>query len=296
MTNQTERKNILTPNGKLTVTLLIGASFTLGSCSQAVKWEGSARQPQSKSTETTKRSSRGNPPFYEVFGQRYYVMDSSYGFKERGVASWYGKKFHGRQTSSGAINDMHAMTAAHKTLPLPTKVLVRNLKNGRSIIVMVNDRGPFVDNRIIDLSYAAATQLDMIREGTALVEIGVVTDNIQAVNGDASATDTAIEDSQVTNTAIQNRQDAQAIAISLFLQVGAFGEQANAQQLLGRLQSSGFENAVIHPDTAGAPPIFRVRLGPIADVAEYDQLIEKMAALEIVETHLVSESVNVPGS
>jgi len=300
MTNQTERPTVLTLTGKpagcLAVTLLIGASFALGGCSQAVKWEDSARQPQSNSTEMTKRSSRGNPAFYEVFGQRYYVMDSSYGFKERGVASWYGKKFHGRQTSSGVIYDMHAMTAAHKTLPLPTKVRVRNLKNGRSIIVTVNDRGPFVDNRIIDLSYAAATQLDMIRAGTALVEIRVVTDSVPVVNGDVSASDTAIEDSQTTETAIQNRQDAQAIAISLYLQVGAFGEQDNAQQLLDRLQSSGFENAAIHPDTAGAPPIFRVRLGPIADVAEYDKLIEKMATLEIVETHLVSESVNVPGS
>jgi len=300
MTNQTERLNVLPLTGKparcLPVILLIGAWVTLGGCSQAVKWDESARQPQSNSAQTPKRSSRGNPPFYEVFGQRYYVMDSSDGFKERGVASWYGKKFHGRQTSSGAIYDMHAMTAAHKTLPLPTKVRVRNLKNGRSIVVMVNDRGPFVDNRIIDLSYAAATQLDMIREGTALVEIRAVTDSIPAVNGTVAATNNALESSQATATEVQDSQATQAVSISLYLQVGAFSERSNAQQLLDRLHGSGFENAVIHPDTAGAPAIFRVRLGPIANVTEYDELIAKMASLEIVDTHLVSESVNVPGS
>jgi rare lipoprotein A len=104
------------------------------------------------------RSRYGNPATYDVFGVRYEVMQTSYGYKERGVASWYGKKFHGRMTSSQEPYNMYAMTAAHKTLPLPTYVRVRNLKNNRSIVVRVNDRGPFVDNRIIDLSYSAATK------------------------------------------------------------------------------------------------------------------------------------------
>ncbi|SVD43975.1 uncharacterized protein METZ01_LOCUS396829, partial [marine metagenome] len=91
-----------------------------------------------------------------VLGKTYRVLDTSYGYQERGVASWYGTKFHGRITSSGEPYDMYAMTAAHKSLPLPTYVRVRNLKNNRSIIVRVNDRGPFVDNRLIDLSYSAA--------------------------------------------------------------------------------------------------------------------------------------------
>jgi rare lipoprotein A len=285
MTDQTEKQIVPPLSGKpagcLAITLLIGAWFTLGGCSQAVQWDDSAREPQRQSTKSKKRSSQGNPPFYEVFGQRYYVMDSSNGFKERGVASWYGKKFHGRKTSSGVIYDMHAMTAAHKTLPLPTEVRVRNLKNGRSIIVTVNDRGPFVDNRIIDLSYAAAVKLDMIREGTALVEIGVVGGSATLASDDIPVTDT---------------QTAEVNPGSLYLQVGAFGEQSNAQQLLDRLHGSGFQNAAIHSDTVRMPSMYRVRLGPIADVAEYDELIDKMAALEIVETHLVSESVNVPGS
>jgi len=117
------------------------------------------------------RSRYGNPSSYEVFGVRYEVLQTSYGFKERGVASWYGKKFHGRKTSSQEPYNMYAMTAAHKTLPLPTYVRVRNLQNNKSIVVRVNDRGPFVDNRIIDLSYSAAIKLDMIGSGTGLVEI-----------------------------------------------------------------------------------------------------------------------------
>ncbi len=111
----------------------------------------------------------GGRDSYVVFGRRYFIMDSASGFVEKGIASWYGRKFHGRATASGEIYDMHAMTAAHKSLPLPTWVRVRNLDNGKSIVVKVNDRGPFVDDRIIDLSYEAAKRLDMIGPGTARV-------------------------------------------------------------------------------------------------------------------------------
>src|SRR5210317_2435873 len=120
------------------------------------------------------RSKYGNGPVYEVLGKRYTVMPSADGYRERGVASWYGKKFHGNLTSNRETYDMYAMTAAHKTLPLPTYVRVRNLRNDRSIVVRVNDRGPFVHNRIIDLSYAAAIKLDMIKDGTSLVEVTAI--------------------------------------------------------------------------------------------------------------------------
>ena len=116
-------------------------------------------------------SKLGNPPSYAVLGKRYHVMKQREGFTERGIASWYGKKFHGRKTSNGEIYNMYAMTAAHKTLPLPAYVNVRNLQNGREIVVRVNDRGPFHAGRIIDLSYAAAKKLDIIRKGTGRVEI-----------------------------------------------------------------------------------------------------------------------------
>ena len=116
----------------------------------------------------------GNPPFYDVFGKRYFVLSSSADYMERGVASWYGPGFHKVRTSTGEPYDMYGMTAAHKTLPLPAYVRVTNLQNGRSVVVRVNDRGPFVGNRIIDLSYTAAAKLDMLRNGTAMVEVRTV--------------------------------------------------------------------------------------------------------------------------
>lgn len=117
------------------------------------------------------RSRYGNPKAYEVMGERYFVLDSAAGYRERGRASWYGTKFHGKRTSSGEPYDMYQMTAAHKTLPLPTYVRVTRKSNGKSVVVRVNDRGPFHTGRIIDLSYAAAARLDLLKEGSAEVEV-----------------------------------------------------------------------------------------------------------------------------
>jgi rare lipoprotein A len=117
------------------------------------------------------KSKYGNPKSYVVFGKRYYTKASARGHVEKGLASWYGKKFHGRRTSSGERYNMYAMTAAHKSLPLPTYAEVTNLDNGRSVVVKVNDRGPFHRGRVIDLSYAAARKLGVVRRGTAMVEV-----------------------------------------------------------------------------------------------------------------------------
>ncbi len=120
------------------------------------------------------RSKYGNPASYEVYGKTYHVLPTARGFRERGMASWYGEEFHGKRTSSGEPYNMHAMTAAHRTLPLPTYVRVTNLKNRREVIVRVNDRGPFHDDRIIDLSFAAASELGILGNGTAEVEVTAV--------------------------------------------------------------------------------------------------------------------------
>ena len=117
------------------------------------------------------KSRSGNPETYVIEGVTYRVMDTSDGYREEGIASWYGGYFHGRRTSSGDVYDMYLMTAAHKSLPLPTYVRVTNLTNGRSVVLRVNDRGPFVEDRIIDLSFAAATKLGMAEQGTAEVEV-----------------------------------------------------------------------------------------------------------------------------
>ncbi len=119
-------------------------------------------------------SRSGNADTYVVFGRRYRVRETSEGYREEGTASWYGADFHGRKTSSGPLYDMYELTAAHKSLPLPAYVRVTNLENGRSTVVKVTDRGPFVPGRIIDLSYAAALRLDMLERGTALVEVAAL--------------------------------------------------------------------------------------------------------------------------
>jgi len=148
----------------------------LAACSGGGRREDSPAATRSSTAQSGDdvRSDRGNPPFYDVLGKRYHVLPTSAGYRARGVASWYGPDFHGLATSSGEQYDMNAMTAAHTTLPLPTWVEVTNLENGKSVVVKVNDRGPFVDDRLIDLSYAAATQLDMVRNGTARVEVRAV--------------------------------------------------------------------------------------------------------------------------
>ena len=218
------------------------------------------------------RSRYGNGPIYEVLGARYQVLPSSTGYRERGVASWYGKKFHGRPTSSRETYDMYAMTAAHKTLPLPTWVEVRNLRNGKSVIVRVNDRGPFVANRIIDLSYAAARELGMIEDGTTLVEVTALAhDEPRLVRA---------EPEQATRPEVPT---------GIYVQVGAFGDAENARRRFSMLQDGGIAPAFVHEDASGAAALYRVRIGPIADVVEYDSLVERLQELGISETHLVTE-------
>jgi len=226
------------------------------------------------------RSRYGNGPVYEVFGERYVVMDSSNGFKERGVASWYGKKFHNKMTSMQEPYDMYAMTAAHKTLPLPSYVRVRNLSNNKTIVVRVNDRGPFVDNRIIDLSYSAALKLDIVRAGTSLVEI-------EAIGFDGPSGDKPVRRSTTPrNTA----PPPKAVNTNkVFVQVGAFGSRENANRRLGALKSGGIGTAFVIKDKGSNPAIYRVRIGPIKGVVQYDILVEELENLGISDPYLVTE-------
>ena len=213
------------------------------------------------------RSAHGNPPFYDVLGRRYYVLANADGYLERGVASWYGPAFHGGNTSSGEPYDMYAMTAAHKTLPLPCYARVTNLRNGRSVVVRINDRGPFVANRLIDLSYSAAARLDMLREGTTLVEVRVLSP--------------AVPD-ELTRTSVQPPP-------ALYLQAGAFADQQNAQRLLARLQAAGLERAFIALPLQSGAHLYRVRLGPIDSVAQFDELSARLSALGISDARLALE-------
>jgi len=210
------------------------------------------------------RSPHGNPPFYDVLGQRCYVLAGADGYVERGVASWYGPTFHGGNTSSGEPYDMYGMTAAHKTLPLPCYARVTNLRNGKSVVVRINDRGPFVANRLIDLSYTAAAKLDMLREGTTLVEVKTLTPGVPDNLTRSSASPPP----------------------TLYLQAGAFADQHNAERLLERLQAAGLSSAFIAAPIDGRSHLYRVRLGPIGSVAQFDQLAARLASLGIAEARL----------
>ena len=158
------------------------------------------------------RSRYGNPKTYEVMGERYFVLDSAAGYKERGRASWYGTKFHGKRTSSGEPYDMYQMTAAHKTLPLPTYVRVTRKSNGRSVVVRVNDRGPFHTGRVIDLSYAAAARLDLLKEGSAEVEVEALDPGTQPARTPATPfLELASTDDPVYAVAV--REDASGLGV-----------------------------------------------------------------------------------
>lgn len=230
------------------------------------------------------RSLRGNPPFYEVFGKRYAVLSTAEGHVERGVASWYGPGFHAAQTSTGEPYDMYAMTAAHKTLPLPCYARVTNLANGKSVVVRVNDRGPFVTGRIIDLSYTAAAKLDMLRNGTAFVEMRVITPGTPAavVPAPIAPPPALIGDAAAGNTAA-------APAGGLYLQAGAFADSANARRQVERLRSAGIENVFLLPTTSGGRTLHRVRIGPIDSVAGFDALSARLAQIGITDARLAPD-------
>jgi peptidoglycan lytic transglycosylase len=228
-------------------------------------------------------SAHGNPPFYDALGRRYFVLPSADGYDERGVASWYGPTFHGGNTSSGELYDMYGMTAAHKTLPLPTYARVTNLANGRSVVVRINDRGPFVANRIIDLSYTAAAKLDMLREGTAMVEVRALNPGTPALPAGIASTATA---APAPAPALAAAPPAPPL---LYVQTGAFADPANAERELGRLQAAGLASAFIMPPPAGRSQLYRVRIGPIGSVAEFDALAARLTALGIPDARLVTD-------
>ena len=218
------------------------------------------------------RSRYGNPAFYDVMGKRYYVLSSSAAYVERGVASWYGPGFHQVRTSTGEPYDMYAMTAAHKTLPLPAYVRVTNLQNGRSVVVRVNDRGPFVGNRIIDLSYTAAARLDMLLHGTAMVEVRAI--------------DPAQPDTPDAPTAAGAGAAPAAPHAPLFVQAGAFADPANAERLAGKLRGGSFGKVFVRDDFIAGRHLYRVRIGPVPDVAEFDHIVAALEQSGVHDAHL----------
>jgi len=294
---------------------LRGSALLVVLAAIAVQWGCASNAPVRPRSDSavdagsaTPRNDRGNPPFYDVLGRRYYVLSTSDGYRARGVASWYGRDFHGLATSSGETYNMNAMTAAHTTLPIPTWVEVTNLDNGKHVVVKVNDRGPFVDNRLIDLSYAAALQLDMVRNGTARVEVRALSSPLGAPPPPtpnpatppvttAQAVPPAPDSSlgAVAGIALISSADAAPPPGSaasgqpaLFAQVGAFVERANAARLVERLRANGFVNAFVVSEEDGRRTLHRVRLGPLRDDQEFDQVRARLRSLGFGESQLVT--------
>ena len=220
------------------------------------------------------RSELGNMKTYEVFGKRYYVLDSSKGFKQKGIASWYGPKFHGKKTSSGETYDMYAMSAAHKTLPLPTYLEVKNLENGRRIIVRVNDRGPFHDNRIVDLSYTGALKLDMLAKGTALVEIRAIDPRSHRGGG-----------APVETRPGTRKKGAQP---DFYIQVGVFSDVKNAKRLKRSLRALKkpvkVEKIRLNRGTA-----YRVKIGPLNNIEAADEIVSRLGQFDVRDHRILLE-------
>ncbi|WP_111641011.1 septal ring lytic transglycosylase RlpA family protein [Marinimicrobium alkaliphilum] len=217
------------------------------------------------------RTLAGNRNPYTVLGRTYRLIDDETDYQERGIASWYGKKFHGRHTSNGEIYDMYAMTAAHKKLPIPSYVRVTNVDNGRSVVVRVNDRGPFHDNRIIDLSYAAAQRLGFADQGTAMVDVEII-----VPDGTAPAP-------------LRQAGGDTALPSNAFLQVGAFREQSSAQRLAESL-APDVEHGVIVSHATTPAQVYRVRVGPLVDTGDLHRAREQLQALGYDQTPLVYET------
>lgn len=195
----------------------------------------------------------GNSPVYNVNGVQYELVKDVEHYVETGIASWYGPDFHGKLTSNREKYDMYAMTAAHTRLPLPCYVLVTNLDNNRQAVVRVNDRGPFKKSRIIDLSYAAATKLDIVRTGTARVELRV----------------------------LQAPQTPTEVEYHLYVQVGVFSELVNAERMQTTLASKNIRPVVVKQDYLEGKRLYRVQIGPLADLIAMEQMHQRLNQWQI---------------
>jgi rare lipoprotein A len=230
------------------------------------------------------RSRYGNPQSYSVWGKTYQVLPQADGYVAEGKASWYGQKFHGHRTSSGESFDMYQFTAAHRSLPLPTYARVTNLDNGKSLVVRVNDRGPFHEDRIIDLSWAAAVRLGIEQAGTGRVRVEAISSQ-QQPDGPSSTVPTAVRAavdspppadansnaSTPTDTADNNGASKGG---NLFLQAGAFSDQTSAQQLQQELINQlGVDTRIQHSEG----DLFRVWIGPYESNQQRQQVRETVA-------------------
>ncbi len=204
--------------------------------------------PSSGSYRSSKKYSKATQRPYVIKGVRYYPIPTAEGYRERGKASWYGKKFHGRKTANGETYNMYGKTAAHKTLPMGTVLLVKNLENGRTIVVKVNDRGPFVKNRIIDLTYTGAKSLGMIQNGTASVVITALSTKKTPTQPQVA------QQKPATGQQVPVNRFEQGI---FYIQLGAFGKVENARNLARKYADKG-RDVLIQQYPAAGMSLYRV--------------------------------------
>lgn len=204
-----------------------------------------------------------NPESYQVLGKTYHVLSSNKNYRQQGIASWYGTKFHQKKTATGEIYDMWQMTAAHKTLPIPSYARVTNLNNQRSVIVKVNDRGPFHEHRIIDLSYAAAAKLGLDKLGTGFVEV----------------------------VAVQPGELKTVVPVApvkkIYLQIGAFSDEDNALKLQQKVAQLRLTKSRIISSKVLETTFYKVQLGPVSSVLDADDITEKLKAAGIQSSQFV---------
>lgn len=228
------------------------------------------------------RTKAGNTSPYTVLGKTYRVLEKSRGFRQRGMASWYGNKFHGRRTANGEIYNMYGMTAAHKTLPIPSYVRVTNINNGRQVIVRVNDRGPFHDNRIIDLTYSAAAKLGFIKQGTAPVTVEVVEPGAVAAVTDTAAVSASAPGA--VKAPAPATVDGFQLPDNTYLQAGAFGSRQAAEAQQQRIATVTQFPVLVQ---SGNGDLYRVRIGPIRDNLRLVQLRELLQEKQLAVPHVV---------
>ncbi|HEX3894944.1 MAG TPA: septal ring lytic transglycosylase RlpA family protein [Rudaea sp.] len=227
------------------------------------------------------KSQYGNKSPYNVLGETYRVLPTCAGYVERGIASWYGNKFHGYMTSNFEKYDMYAYTAASKTLPLPCYVRVTNLENGKSAIVRVNDRGPFAANRIVDLSYVAAVKLGVWPKGTAMVEVRAV-DPDRHPDQDRRA--------EPSREAAVSAAPQKTLKPALYLQVGAFSDASNAERAASRVRAANIGDVQVVEAKVDGKTLRRVRLGPLRDADEADRLVPKLKGLGLGEPRVAVDN------
>ena len=211
----------------------------------------------------------GNKNPYTVFGKTYHLLPSAEKYRQVGIASWYGKKFHGNPTSNGEIYDMYAMTGAHKTLPIPSYVRVTNLENNRSIVIRINDRGPFQRERIIDLSYVGALKLGFADQGTARVKVQAIRPETK-LNGQPVELDTQIQPQPETRRKIVDLPKLPRGGV--FLQIGAFIERSGAEILKEKIQPL----TSLPIEVLQYKDLFKVKIGPIRNNDRLTMLQKKV--------------------